>query len=420
VSGQTLDLRRSARILWRHKILVSAFVMLGVIVSAGYALAYPSYYTGTAYVSLPSTVNVATQAVIADSDPVLASAERAAGLSTPVAALRGRVTATNVAFEVMSIGAQDATSAQAELLANAVAAAYIAYASSANSPAGQVPVQLLAHATSATGATPTMRLVEAILPGALPGALIGVLIALAIGRGDHRLRQRDEIAGAIGVAVLASVRARRPARAAGWTRLLRHDELDAGDAWRLRKVLRALGGDLEHQSVAVVSLSGDKDALALGPKLALAAVSAGIPTALIIGPQQDPRSTAALRAECTVATSAAAGMPALVVSDGDDISPRPAGMLSIVVAVVDRQTPRIARTMRAGRTLLGVTSGAVTADQLARVAASAASDDREIAGILVANPSRDDQTTGRLPQLVPPDHSTMPTRMTGAVTESRR
>jgi len=419
VSGQTLDLRRSARIVWRHGILVGAVGVLGLMVSAGFALIYPSYYTGTAYIALPYTANVATQAVIADSDPVLAGAQRAAQLSAPIAVLRGRVQATNVAFEVMSITAQDTTPARAELLANAVAAAYIAYASSANSPAGQVPLRLLARATSATGPTPTTRLAEAILPGALPGVLIGMLVALATGRGDRRLRRRDEIAGAIGVAVLASVRARHHAKAAGWKKPLRHDGVAGVDAWRLRKVLRELGPDLEHESLAVVSLSGDRNALALGPQLAVAAASAGIRTSLVLGPQQDPRSVAALRAACAAATTAAAGRPDLVISDDDDAIPQLEGRLSIVVAVVDPQSPMIARTMRARSTLLGVTSGAVTADQLARVAASAAGDGRDIAGILVANPSRTDQTTGRLPRLVPADQTTMPTRMTGAVTESR-
>ena len=49
--------------------------------------------------------------------------------------------------------------------------------------------------------------------------------------------------------------------------------------------------------------------------------------------------------------------------------------------------------------MLGVASGAVTAQQLARVAASAAADGRDIVGILVADPDPADQTTGRLPQL---------------------
>ena len=92
-------------------------------------------------------------------------------------------------------------------------------------------------------------------------------------------------------------------------------------------------------------------------------------------------------------------------------------MLTVVVAVVDGRAPRVANTMRTTTTVLGVASGVVTAQQLARVAASAAGDGRDITGILVADPDPADQTTGLLPQLARTGEHRMPTRMTGAVTE---
>ncbi len=76
--------------------------------------------------------------------------------------------------------------------------------------------------------------------------------------------------------------------------------------------------------------------------------------------------------------------------------------------------------MRTTATVLGVSAGAVTAEQLARVAASAAADGRDIAGILVADPDPADHTTGRLPQLARPAHRRTPTRLTGTTTETRR
>ena len=45
-------------------------------------------------------------------------------------------------------------------------------------------------------------------------------------------------------------------------------------------------------SLAVLSLSSDPDALALGPQLAVFAAAQGIPTSLVIGPQQDAAATA--------------------------------------------------------------------------------------------------------------------------------
>ena len=77
-------------------------------------------------------------------------------------------------------------------------------------------------------------------------------------------------------------------------------------------------------------------------------------------------------------------------------------------------------TRRSDATVIGVSAGAATAEQLARAAVVAAADDREITGLLVADPDSDDQTTGRIPQLVRPAQRTLPNRLRGIVTEIRR
>ena len=94
--------------------------------------------------------------------------------------------------------------------------------------------------------------------------------------------------------------------------------------------------------------------------------------------------------------------------------------LAVVVGVVDGRNPQMPDTMRTTATLLGVSAGAATADQLARVAVSADSGGREITGILVADPDSADATTGRLPQLGRRARRRPPTRMTGIATEIRR
>ena len=76
--------------------------------------------------------------------------------------------------------------------------------------------------------------------------------------------------------------------------------------------------------------------------------------------------------------------------------------------------------MHTTTTVLGVSAGAVTAEQLARVAASAAADGRQIAGILVADPDSADHTTGRLPWLARSARRTIPRSMTGTGTETRQ
>ena len=94
--------------------------------------------------------------------------------------------------------------------------------------------------------------------------------------------------------------------------------------------------------------------------------------------------------------------------------------LAVVVGVVDGRNPQMPDTMRTTAMLLGVSAGAATADQLARVAVSADSAGREITGILVADPDSADATTGRLPQLGRRAGRRAPTRMTGIATEIRR
>jgi hypothetical protein len=168
-------------------------------------------------------------------------------------------------------------------------------------------------------------------------------------------------------------------------------------------------------SLAVLSLSSDPKALALGPQLAVFAASLGIPTTLVVGPQQDTRATATLHTACAapLEPSEHSRYLRVTVSDEGDADRLPGAGLAVVVAVVDGENPQVADTMRAAVTVLAVSAGAVTAEQLARVATSAATAGRDIAGTLVANPDPADHTTGRVPELSRPVQRRMPTRMTG-------
>jgi hypothetical protein len=173
-------------------------------------------------------------------------------------------------------------------------------------------------------------------------------------------------------------------------------------------------------SLTVLSLSSDSGAVALGPQLAVFAASLGIPTVLVVSPQQDTNAAATLCAACTVKPVIASGSGQLRVAvgneeDGPAGSPRGAA-LTIVVAVVDEQAPQVSQVMRTTATVLGISAGAATAEQLARAAVSAAADGRDIAGIIVADPDSADQTTGRLPQQARPMQRRPPTRRTGTVT----
>ena len=285
----------------------------------------------------------------------------------------------------------------------------------------------------------------------LAGALIGIIVALAIDRNDRRLRERDEIAKSIGIPVLASVPVAHPSAAAGWMKLFESYSPAAMHAWQLRTALQQLGmpglgsgrpayngngsslyeddrasmygGDDGRFSLMVLSLSSDSGALALGPQLAVFAASQGIPTSLVIGPQQDAAATATLRTACAAPLSEASnrhGMLQVIAYDEGGVDMQPDTDLVIVVAVVDSRTPRMPDTMRTNATVIGVSAGAATAEQLARAAVAADADGRRVTGILVADPEPTDQTTGRVPNLGRPARRGLPSRLRGVVTEIKR
>ena len=77
MSEQALDLRRSLQIVRRHKIIVGIVAVLGLLAGVAYTVLNPPMLTSTALVVLPpSTHDMATQVVIAGSNPVLAGALR--------------------------------------------------------------------------------------------------------------------------------------------------------------------------------------------------------------------------------------------------------------------------------------------------------------------------------------------------------
>jgi capsular polysaccharide biosynthesis protein len=431
MSEQALDLRRSAQIVRRHKISVSIATLLGISAGVAYVVLTPPVLASSALVVLPTSAAryISTQVVVAGSDPVLTGAIRRLGQATSLQALQGRVQARSLSPTIISISAQGKTAAQAEGTANAVANSYVDYLSSATNPGLRMQARVFQPAVNAMGTPLRQRLILYGLLGGLMGALIGSVIVLAIGRNPRRLRERDQMADAIGVPVLASVPVVHPSNAAGWITLLEEYRPGAVAAWHLRTALRHLGfGDVsltgssarDGSSLAVLSLSSDRKASALGPQLAAYAASLGIPTALVVGSQQDANVTATLRAVCDGAPSKRLRNLRVAVTDHQNIDRVRDVALTVVVAVVNGESPRVEATTRAAATVLGVSAGAATAEQLASVAASAAADGRQIAGILVADPDPADHTTGRLPELRRPAHRKGPTRVTGAPTETGR
>jgi capsular polysaccharide biosynthesis protein len=391
--------------------------------------------------SSTSDIYTATQVVIAGSDAVLDDALPHVSPAMSLQVLQKKVHITGMAgSSVISFTASGSTAAQAEATANAVANSYIVSLNSGANPIGNVSAnsgnasaKMLDSAIIATGPKVPERVVIFGLLGALAGALLGFIGSLAVGRNDRRLVARDAIANSIGAPVLVSLPVGRPADAASWAKLFDEYEPEDVHKWGLIRLLQQFGitgigagnGARGHgPSLTVVSLASDPKALALGPQLAAFAASRGIPTALVTGPQQDVNATATL-ATLRTACAAPAGSPGrrkllqLVASDDGYLDQVRAAFV-VVVTVVDGRAPSMPGTARTAATVLGVSAGVATADQLARAATAAAADGREIAGILVANPEPTDQTTGRIPRLTPALPRPVPTRVTDAATEIRR
>ena len=431
MNQQPMNLRRVLELISRRKAVVGAAIGIGLIVGAAFGSINPPVLTSSALVILPNTrTTTQTLQVVATSDAVLAMARpNITPIPADVATLRKQVTATSPSPNIISINAQNANAAAAENTANAVANTFVGYLASSQSAVGQLSSRVLQPAATAAGPNPLTHRFVYGLGGAIAGLLVGIIVATARGRGDRRLRARDDLANSIGVPVLASLPVGHPANAQDWARLLDSYEPSAVHAWRLRKALQHLnvaGLNLaenrkgESSAVAVVTLANDPRALALGPQLAVFAASLGIPTALAIAASHDPEAINALKAACVGWWQGEDHRCLRIAVLGEDGPDLPSDIvLTVVVAVVDGADQRPVDAMGATATLLGVSAGGATAEQLAGLAMSSAAAGREVIGLLVADPDPSDRTTGRIPQL-PRAVSRLPTRHNGVTAGAGR
>jgi capsular polysaccharide biosynthesis protein len=424
MSQKPLNLRRSWELVKRYRMLVAGAALAGMVAGVGYAVVNPPVRSSQALVVIPAPKpNITTHVLIADSTPVLSKALSAIGSGMTLDELRTQISVSNVTPSVISFTATGKTAAQAESEANAVAASYVSYVGSTSSPVGPIAAHILTPASTATSAALVKQLAIYGFLGLLAGALIGFIVGVQRNRSDRRLRQRDEIARSIGLPVVGSVTTSAVADATGWADLLAKYKPEAVQAWSLRTVLaRLLGGGNypENRSVVtVVSLAADREALAVGPQLAVFAASLGIRTALIICTQ---RETDAVASFATLRAAAAAWSPAsqqqsanlrVIVAGDPDPAQLPDAPLTVLVAIVDGDAPKAPAVVQRGTALLGVSAGNATAEQLARAASAVADANGTVAGILVANPETGDATTGHAANLGRQARG-LPTRVNGA------
>ena len=87
--------------------------------------------------------------------------------------------------------------------------------------------------------------------------------------------------------------------------------------------------------------------------------------------------------------------------------------LDIELIVVDRDKPQLTGALHTTTTIVALSAGTVTAEELARLAVAAAADDRTIDGLVVTDPDPTDRTIGRVSQSMRRSNSRLPTLLTG-------
>lgn len=241
---------------------------------------------------------------------------------------------------------------------------------------------------------------------------------------------------------------------------------DARDpAWSSTK---SAPGRVEHpSSLTVIALSGDQRAVAVGPQLAVFAASLGITTRFVVATRHD--SVASLCAACATDRGLKLHGGLVIDAGGTEDArldqngpPRPAGdgfarpqngrgakearlheargdyssvyrprgmtdtaqyeaqsrsdqqeMLTIVFTVADRKEPSLLDVPPTAATMLAISPGVGTREELARLAVAVDDAGRRIDGVVVADPDPSDRTTGRHTLDERAMQTPLPVRMTG-------
>jgi capsular polysaccharide biosynthesis protein len=297
------------------------------------------------------------------------------------------------------------------------------------------------------GTIPTAHIIQNAVPATRPGiaphfilfyfiglvlsVLLATIVLTVLDRRDRRVRYRDEMADALGSAVVASVSSRVPRTVAGWASVLQSYQPGIQDAWALRQVLREVTGPhggsqpvdkpgkptkataakrgRAGATVLVIALSDDLRGVAVGAQLASYAASVGIRTRLYAAQRHE--SAAGLWAACHRGQGQEELRPGLFVDTGATSVRDP--QLTVVLAVLDRRNPEVSVSTDVTRALFAVSSGAVTAEDIARAAVAADDAGCVLSGLIVADPDDLDRTTGRMLQHERSRQVVLPARVTG-------
>lgn len=257
--------------------------------------------------------------------------------------------------------------------------------------------EVIQRATTATLPSKSSLILPAVL-GAVGGFFVASMFVVARKRRDPRLRTRDALAVALGAPVVLTLDVRGRRTTQEWVDLFERHQARASDRWAVRKALRELGVDEATGDLDVVCFGDDRAAMALAAEVGLAATASGFPTTFSVIAAAGVDASA-LRATCAgFAGEGRQPRAGLHLVDGAPAERRADVGLSVTTVVLDKDQPEAVATTQRGRaaaTVLSVSAGFASADQLARTAIAAADAGSPICGVLLANPSPDDQTVGR-------------------------
>jgi capsular polysaccharide biosynthesis protein len=257
--------------------------------------------------------------------------------------------------------------------------------------------QVIQQATASGSLTSTLVLDGVV--GLLGGTLVGSLVVLGRQRRDRRLWTRDGLAMALGSPVILSLNTLRKRTTTEWVEVLEWYQPTAAEQWSVRKALQELGtSERAASQVVMLAFADDLPAMALAVQVAVASAASGLDTLFALVAEEG--SVEGLQAACgRFSTQGWVPRPGLQVATGAVPEPEMTPDLKVIAVVLDRNHPTLTESPRpAGATsILVVSAGVVTGEQMAAVAIAAAESGQPLKGIFVANPGSEDQTTGRFP-----------------------
>ncbi len=256
--------------------------------------------------------------------------------------------------------------------------------------------EVIQDATAAKASVSTIAF-EVFL-GVIGGILVGSVYVLARYRRDRRLSRRDDLAKTLGVPVILSMKTKAKRSTKDWVELLERYQPTSSEKWGVREVLSELSTPQgEASQIVIAVLEGDTAALAIATKTAVTAASSGLDTLFaVVAPEGAAEH---LESACAqFSTQGFTPRPGLEIMTGEAPNRKDAPELTLTVVVVARNHPIVPPSHGAhSKTLLAVTAGVAKAEDVALVAITAADCGQPVQGIVVANPNKDDQSTGRFP-----------------------